>query len=94
MFGVIEGSGGDNDEPAACCMNQKVRQETIWRPFEAQRGVRAVSSPECRHIVIYTLYIYMTDIIGMSHYPLRNITITCMSTQMAAQGFCCCNGRL
>lgn len=38
MFGVIEGSGGDNDEPAACCMNQKVRQETIWRPFSGLEG--------------------------------------------------------
>lgn len=33
MFGVIEGSGGDNDEPAACCMNHKVRQETVERPY-------------------------------------------------------------
>lgn len=33
MFGVIEGSGGDNDGPAACCMNQKVRQEAVERPY-------------------------------------------------------------
>lgn len=43
MFGVIEGSGGDNDEPAACCMNQKVRQEAVERPsgdlMEEWRGV-------------------------------------------------------
>lgn len=35
MFGVIERSGGDPDEPAACCMNQKVKRdsgEAIWRP--------------------------------------------------------------
>lgn len=33
MFVVIEGSGGDNDEPAACSMNQKVSAgEAIWRP--------------------------------------------------------------
>ena len=43
MFGVIEGSGGDNDEPAPCCMNQKVRQEAVERPYgglmEEWRGV-------------------------------------------------------
>lgn len=33
MFGVIEGSGGDSDEPAACCMNQKVRHEAVERPY-------------------------------------------------------------
>lgn len=33
MFAVIEGSRGDNDEPAACSMNQKVSAgEAIWRP--------------------------------------------------------------
>lgn len=89
MFGVIEGSGGDNDEPAACCMNQKVRQEAVERPYgdlmEEWRGVWAVSSPECRHII---------KIPWMSHYLLRNITITCTPKQIVAQGFCCCNRRL
>lgn len=33
MFGVTEGSGGDNDEPAACYMNHKVRQEAVEKPY-------------------------------------------------------------
>lgn len=88
MLGVIEGSGGDNDVPAACCMNQKVRQEAV-RPYgdlmEEWRGVRAVSSLECKHIM---------KIPEMSHYLLRNITITCMPKQIVARGFCYCNQRL
>lgn len=70
-------------------MNQKVRQAAVERPYgdlmEEWRGVWAVSSPECRHIM---------KIPEMSHYLLRNITFTCMLKQIVAQGFCCCNWRL
>lgn len=89
MFGVTEGSGGDNGVPAACCMNQKVRQEAVEWPYgdlmKERRDVWAVSSPECKHIM---------KIPEMSHYLLRNITITCTLKQIVAQGFCCCNQRL
>lgn len=89
MFGVIEGSGGDNNVQTACCMNQKVRQETVVWPYgdlmEEWRGAWAVSSPECKHIM---------KIPQMSHYLLRNITITCILKQIVAQGFCCCNQKL
>lgn len=89
MFGVIEGSVGDNDEPAAWYMNHKVRQEAVEWPYggllEEGRGVWAMSSPECKHIM---------KIPEMSHYLLRNITITCMLKQIVAQGFRCCNQRL
>lgn len=68
MFVVIEGLGGDNDEPAACCMNQKVRQEAIWRPAGGVEGVCGwCHLPECRHTV---------EIPEMSHYLLRKMAIT------------------
>lgn len=56
MFGVIEGSGGAGDKPAACCTNQKKKKASRWRPYgdlmEDCRGVCAVSSPQCRHVMI------------------------------------------
>lgn len=65
MFVVIEGLGGDNDEPDACCMNHKVRQEAIWRP---DGGVcERCHLPECRHTM---------EIPEMSHYPLRKMIVT------------------
>lgn len=50
--------------------------ETWWR------AVWAVSSPEYRHIM-------KTPVI--SHYLIRNITLTCMLKQIVVQGFYCCN---
>lgn len=65
MFVVIEGLGGDKDELDACCMNQKVRQEAIWRPDGG--ACERCHLPECRHTV---------EIPEMSHYPLRKMAIT------------------
>lgn len=54
MFAVIEGSRGDNDEPAACSMNQKVSAgEAIWRP---DGGVEA-----CGNSVIPRMQTYYGD---------------------------------
>lgn len=56
MFGVIEGSGGAGDKPAACCTNQKKKKASRWRPYgdlmEDRRGVCAVSSPQRRRVMI------------------------------------------
>lgn len=77
MFGVIEGSGGDNDERACMLYESKkkkkeVRPEAVGRPYgglmEEQSGrMSGVSSPACRRII---------KIPGTSHNLLRNITIT------------------
>ena len=43
-----------------------------------------MSSPECRHIM---------EIPWMSYYLLKNMTFTCTTKQIVAQGFHCCNLR-
>lgn len=84
MFGVIEGSGGDSDESAACCMNQKVRghMETWWR----SAGVYE----QCHH--------QNADVLWRSqrcHITYWEILLSPVCRDKLSPGdFCCCNRRL
>lgn len=87
MFCVIEGSGGDSDEPAACCMNQKVRSgEAIWRPDGGVEG--------CMSSVITRMQAYYEDPSDVTLPIEKYYYHLYMLKQSVAEGFCRCNQRL